>query len=569
MFGPTVSSGKVKFSLWAPYQERASVEILGNGIYDMVKDDMGFFSVEVATEPNSLYKFLIKEGKVPDPASRYQPQGVHGYSQVVSPDFPWTDQGWRGVNKDELVIYELHVGTFSEEGTFKGVINKLSYLKDLGVTAIELMPVAQFPGSWGWGYDGVYPFAVQNSYGRPQDLKELVNQAHSAGISVVLDVVYNHVGPEGNYMPLLGPYLTDKYKTPWGLTFNFDDMGSDQVRALVLENLEYWMGEFHIDGFRLDAVHAIVDNSPKHILEDIADLVHSRGKVVIAESDLNDPRIVSPKDICGYNLDAQWVDDFHHSVHAYLTGEREGYFSDFGSLEDLVKALRDVFVYDGRYSKFRGKTHGRPIPPQVDRNRFVVYVQNHDQVGNRGGGERLSTLVDLDKYKVAAAIYLLSPFVPMIFMGEEYGERNPFYYFSDFSDQKIAQGVREGRRRDNSQVTDPQSRDTFLRSKLSWSFDQEILSFYRELIRIRKIYRPKGSPEVRKGDGWLQIKTGNVLSIFTFSENSVDVTYTGKLLLSSVKFPEIIEPGTVKLKRGVGVYKIEESLALKAGIESV
>lgn len=421
------------------------------------------------------------------------------------------------------------------------------------------MPVAQFPGIRGWGYDGVYLYAVQNSYGGPTGLKRLVNEAHKRQLGIILDVVYNHVGPEGNYMGLLGPYFSSKYKTPWGLTFNYDDRGSDEVRRFVLENLEYWIKEFHIDGFRLDAVHAIVDTSPTHILEEIADLAHAHGKLVIAESDLNDPRIVNPKEKCGYGVDAQWVDDFHHAIHAFITGERQGYYSDFGELQDIVKSLRDTFVYDGKFSRFRGKTHGKPV--YLDGCSFVVYIQNHDQVGNRGGGERLSVLVDEERLKMAASLYILSPYIPMIWMGEEYGERNPFYYFSDFSDPELVRGVREGRKRENGQQTDPQSEETFKSSRLSWNVNQEILSVYKTLIKLRKEYVDcKRDAEVNSGDMWMTVNKGKLLTVFSFKPSVIAIKGRGKLVMGSKSFPREIT-GETRFEEGFGIYmrEVEET----------
>ncbi|MEM3347414.1 MAG: malto-oligosyltrehalose trehalohydrolase [Metallosphaera sp.] len=552
MFGPIQEDGKVRFRLWAPYCNEVKLRLNGS-TYAMAKDERGYHEVELNAKEGDNYTFLTDLGEVPDPASRYQPGGVHERSQLTSREFPWEDEGFKP-SKNNLIIYELHVGTFSKEGTFNGVISKLDYLSDLGVTALELMPVAQFPGNRGWGYDGVYLYAVQNSYGGPQGLKRLVNEAHKRGLSVILDVVYNHVGPEGNYMIKLGPYFSEKYKTPWGLTFNYDDRGSDEVRRFVLENVKYWIDEFHIDGFRLDAVHAIFDSSPKHILEEIAEVAHSRGRFVIAESDLNDPRIVNDKERCGYGIDSQWVDDFHHSVHAYLTGERDGFYMDFGELRDISKALTDTFVYDGRYSKFRGKTHGRPI--NLPGGSFVVYIQDHDMVGNRGGGERLISLIDKDAYMIAAALYLLSPFIPMIFMGEEYGERNPFLYFSDFSDPKLIEGVREGRKRENGQVRDPQSEETFLSSKLSFEVDQEILDTYKRLIEIRKRFLDhERDLKVIVGEDWMILIKKRLLMMFAFKNSEIAVDQRGDLLLSSnPSFPPKLVSGRYRLSKGFGVY---------------
>ncbi|GAA5419100.1 malto-oligosyltrehalose trehalohydrolase [Sulfurisphaera tokodaii] len=353
----------------------------------------------------------------------------------------------------------------------------------------------------------------------------------------------------------LGPYFSQKYKTPWGLTFNFDDAYSDEVRKFILDNVRYWFNVFHVDGLRLDAVHAIYDSSPKHILQDIAELSHSLGKFVIAESDLNDPKIIDDK--CGYKIDAQWVDDFHHSVHAYLTGERNSYYSDFGTLDDIVKAFKDVFVYDGKYSNFRKKTHGAPVG-NLNACKFVVYIQNHDQVGNRGNGDRLSTLVDKQSYMIASALYLLSPFIPMIFMGEEYYEKNPFLFFSDFSDPNLIKGVREGRLRDNGQSIDPQSDEAFLKSKLSWNIDKEMLEYYRTLIKVRKEFGNKCSRrvEVDKTDNWLVIGLEKIFLLVAFSDTGLILRYNGELLFSTSDFPKrIVSSKEIKVKKGVGVYK--------------
>ncbi len=555
-FGPKVEDNGVTFTLWAPYQKDVKVKVLNKGVYEMERDDLGYFRVHVNNASiGDRYKFILDKMEIPDPASRYQPEGVHGYSEIISPNNDFLPSS--RIKTNDLIIYELHVGTFTKEGTFESAISKLDYLKELGVTAIEVMPVAQFPGKRDWGYDGVYLYAVQNSYGGPLSFKKFINEAHRRGLAVILDVVYNHVGPEGNYMTLLGPYFSSKYSTPWGLTFNFDDSGSDEVRKFVLENVEFWIKEYNVDGFRLDAVHAIIDNSPKHILEDIADVVHKYERIVIAESDLNDPKIINPKEKCGYNNDAQWVDDFHHSIHAFLTGERSGYYADFGSIDDIVKSYRDVFVYDGKYSKFRKKTHGRPVK-DLNGCKFVVYIQNHDQVGNRGDGKRLIELVDKESYKIASALYLLSPYIPMIFMGEEYGEKNPFYYFSDFSEPKLIQGVREGRRRDNGQKTDPQSEETFNASKLSWNIDEEILSLYKNLIKVRRDYLAPCSRNlsIDYGNSWIIVKYERIFIIYVFSESTLKVNYTGNLVLSSShQFPREIKEGVYTLSKGFAVYK--------------
>lgn len=521
----------------------------------MEKNDEGFFEVEIDDiEENLTYSYIIEDKReIPDPASRYQPLGVHDKSQLIRTDYQILDLG--KVKIEDLIIYELHVGTFSQEGNFKGVIEKLDYLKDLGITGIELMPVAQFPGNRDWGYDGVFLYAVQNTYGGPWELAKLVNEAHKRGIAVILDVVYNHIGPEGNYLLGLGPYFSDRYKTPWGLTFNFDDRGCDQVRKFILENVEYWFKTFKIDGLRLDAVHAIFDNSPKHILQEIAEKAHQLGKFVIAESDLNDPKIV--KDDCGYKIDAQWVDDFHHAVHAFITKEKDYYYQDFGRIEDIEKTFKDVFVYDGKYSRYRGRTHGAPVgdlPPR----KFVVFIQNHDQVGNRGNGERLSILTDKTTYLMAATLYILSPYIPLIFMGEEYYETNPFFFFSDFSDPVLIKGVREGRLKENNQMIDPQSEEAFLKSKLSWKIDEEVLDYYKQLINIRKRYNNcKRVKEVRREGNCITLIMEKIGIIASFDDIVINSKITGNLLIG-IGFPKKLKKDElIKVNRGVGVYQLE------------
>ncbi len=439
----------------------------------------------------------------PDPASRAQPQGVHGPSQVLGGDtFRWSDHGWDGLPLSAYILYELHVGTFTPEGTFDGVIRRLDDLAGLGVTAVELMPVAQFPGSHNWGYDGVYPFAVHPAYGGPDGLKRLVDACHGRGLAVVLDVVYNHLGPEGNYLGAFGPYFTDRYRTPWGAGLNFDGPHSDEVRCFFIENALEWVTEFHIDALRLDAVHAIVEHSARTFLEELAADVHARAErlsrriYVIAESNLNDPRLLRPPERGGYGLDAQWSDDFHHALHVLLTGERTGYYEDFGTLRDLERAFADGFVRTGGYSAFRRRRHGAPSR-DIPAEQFVVCAQNHDQVGNRALGERLSQLVSFEALKLAAATLLLSPYVPLLFMGEEYAEPSPFLYFTSHTDPQLAEAVRRGRGEEfaafgwQGEVPDPQAEATFLRSRLNHALRREgrhrlLLEFYTELIRLRK-----------------------------------------------------------------------------------
>jgi maltooligosyltrehalose trehalohydrolase len=474
--------------------------------------DNGYFYCGTSGVPSQArYSYLLDgKKKRPDPASRYQPEGVHGPSQVWCNSFDWTDSSWGGLPLTDAVFYELHVGAFTPEGTFDAIIARLPSLKLLGITLIELMPVAQFPGERNWGYDGVYPYAVQNSYGGPAALKRLVNACHREGIGLAVDVVYNHLGPEGNYLSDFGPYFTDRYKTPWGNAINFDDSYSNEVRRFFIENALYWIAEFHVDALRLDAIHAIVDNSAKRFLEELTERVAERSlqlgrKVhVIAENDRNDARSLGPPEAGGLGLDSQWNDDFHHSIHALVTGERDGYYQDFGTMCDLAKAYKEGFVYSGQYSSFRRRSHGSS---SIDTPcyQFVVFGQNHDQIGNRAQGERLSQLVCFETLKLIAGVVLLSPFVPLLFMGEEHGERAPFQYFVSHDDSHLLENVRQGRRKEFEQfgwqgdIPDPASEDTFNRSKLCWE-DREkgphrrLLAFYTELLRLRKAIPALSNP---------------------------------------------------------------------------
>ncbi|MEX0836382.1 MAG: malto-oligosyltrehalose trehalohydrolase, partial [Nitriliruptor sp.] len=433
---------------------------------------------------------------------RRQPDGLHGPSAVDDPDFPWTDQAWNGRPLRDQVLYELHVGTFTPEGTFEAIVPRLPELAELGITTLELMPIWQFPGERNWGYDGVLPYAPQHSYGGPEGLRRLVDAAHASGMGVVLDVVYNHYGPEGNHLDDFGPYLTDRYDTPWGQAVNTDGPGADEVRRFAVENAVRWVRDFHVDGLRLDAVHAIVDTSAVHLLEELARAVHTEAATsgrtvqVIAESDLSDPRLVRDPSVGGYGLDGQWLDDVHHALHVALTGERTGYYEDYVGLDDLARCLHDRFAYAGRYSPHRGRTVGRPAP-DVAYERFVVCTQNHDQVGNRMLGERQAALLDLEQRKAAAGALLLSPFTPMLWMGQEHGETAPFQYFVSHTDPDLVEAVRTGRRRefayfaDQGEAPDPQAVETFERSKVDWSLraagdHATLLEVYRELLRWRR-----------------------------------------------------------------------------------
>jgi maltooligosyltrehalose trehalohydrolase len=506
--GATWLGGRAcRFVVWAPHVERVDLHLLTpeDRIVPLRNCRRGYFRGEVeGVEVGSKYLYRLDgDRERPDPASRYQPDGVHGPSAVVDPNaFAWTDAAWRGIPQARLVIYELHVGTFSPAGTFDGVVPYLPYLRDLGVTALELMPVAQFPGARNWGYDGAYPFAVQNTYGGPEGLRRLVDAAHAVGLAVLLDCVYNHLGPEGNYLGEYGPYQIDKYQTPWGQAINMDDRLSDEVRRYFIDNGRYWVREYHIDGFRLDATDRIIDESATHFLRAFTTAVHAeadalgRRVVVIAESDANDARYIEPVVRNGYGLDAQWGDDFHHALHALLTGERTGYYQDFGTLRHMAKAYRQNFYYDGVYSAYRQRTHGNS-PREARARQFVVASQNHDQVGNRAAGERLCHLVSFESAKLAAVVTLLSPYLPLIFMGEEYAETAPFQYFTSHGDPDLAAAVSRGRRAEfagfewQGAVPDPQDVATFERSRLNHALREAdphrtMHAFYRELLRLRR-----------------------------------------------------------------------------------
>ncbi|HXH08970.1 MAG TPA: malto-oligosyltrehalose trehalohydrolase [Alphaproteobacteria bacterium] len=501
-----LGDGRCRFRVWAPVAQAVSVHLVSpeDRLIPLEPQERGYYhGVIDGVEPGARYFYrLDHERDRPDPASRLQPEDVHGPSQVVDARFDWEEGCWWGLPLQDYLIYELHVGTFTPEGTFEAIIAHLPDLKALGITAIELMPVAQFPGSRNWGYDGVYLYAVQYSYGGPDGLKRLVNACHQQGLAVVLDVVYNHLGPEGNYLPDYGPYFTERYKTPWGAALNFDGPHSDEVRRFFIDNALFWVTEFHIDALRLDAVHAILDHSAFPFLEELGLALHARAErlnrriYAIAESDLNDTRIVRPRDLGGFGLDAQWNDDFHHALRVVLTSEVGGYYQDFGELQQLAKAFREGYVYAGEYSQFRRRRHGNSssaIPAQ----QFVVFAQNHDQVGNRMLGERLSQLVSFEGLKLAAAAVLLSPFIPLLFMGEEYGETAPFPYFISHLDAQLVEAVRRGRREEfasfawQGEPPDPQVEATFESAKLQPQRRHEghhrvLWEFYRELIQLRK-----------------------------------------------------------------------------------
>ena len=499
--------GSVHFSVWAPRVKRMAVRFLSPvWTVHLERDVDGLHSVTVkGITPGDRYFYLLDEVRArPDPVSRFQPAGVHGPSEVVDPRaFVWTDREWKGRSLKELILYELHVGAFTAAGTFAAILPYLAYLqRELGVTAIELMPVAEFPGQRNWGYDGTHLYAPHSAYGGPQGLKTLVNACHEIGLAVVLDVVYNHLGPEGNYLGEYGPYFTERYQTPWGQAVNFDGEDSREVRRYVIDNALYWVTEYHIDALRLDAIHGVFDANSPPILQELGAAVHAQAEtlgrtvLVIAESDLNDNRVITDGKDGGWGFDAQWSDDFHHALHALLTEERSGYYQDFGQMADLATAITEGFVYQGQFSRFRSRPHGAPSR-HLPGERFIVCSQNHDQVGNRAFGERLSRLVPFAARKLAAGLVLCSPNIPLLFMGEEYGETAPFLYFISHTDPALAQAVCEGRQREFAQfawgeeIPAPQNPRTFAHSKLDHALRAQephraLLRFYRDLIALRK-----------------------------------------------------------------------------------
>lgn len=562
-----IKDNQWKFSVWAPLHEKMFLHIVEprDQKLEMKKDSDGYFSVECDdVKPGTCYYFQIDGKKdLPDPASSFQPKGVHKHSAVVDHSaFRWTDQLWRGMPLRDLVIYELHIGTFSEGGTFDSAIAQLDDLVEIGVNAIEIMPVAQFPGERNWGYDGVFLYAAQHSYGGPDGLKRLVDACHSKGISVILDVVYNHFGPEGNYLTEFGPYFSKAHHVPWGDSINFDQQHSDAVRDFILNNVVHWAEHFHIDGLRLDAIHAIFDSNPHHILEELntqAKLLREKlGKpfFLIAESDLNDPRVIRSPAVGGYGFDAQWLDDFHHSLFTLIDADGKKRYCDFGTIQQLAKAFSEGFVHSGEYVKFRKRKYGASSAG-IDGDHFIVFVQNHDQIGNRVLGDRF-TSIGKERLMIASAAMILSPYIPMLFMGEEYAEDAPFAYFVDHSDPKLVEVVREGRKKEfadygeDVEPKDAQDVNTFKECKLRWNTRKdgahgEMLRWYKSLIQLRKnhpVFKETAKSCLQASviaPGALAITrhteshAHNVCILFNFSEEKENYKMEGdwKLILSS------------------------------------
>ncbi|MBN1596146.1 malto-oligosyltrehalose trehalohydrolase [candidate division FCPU426 bacterium] len=504
------------FCVWAPRVNSLEMKLEGENPrrLAMQRGQKGYWHARVEkVKPGTEYCYILPGGiERPDPASHFQPQGVHACSQTIDhSQYTWQDASWKGIPVADMILYELHVGTFTPAGTFAAVIGRLEELLQLGVNALEIMPVAAFPGERNWGYDGVYPYAVQTSYGGPGGLKRLVDACHQKGMAVILDVVYNHLGPEGNYLREFAPYFTDHYQTAWGEALNFDAAGSDEVRLFFIQNALHWFKNYHIDGLRLDAVHAITDMSANPFLAELADEVKTcaremgRDLWLIAESDLNDARLIRPRELNGYGLHATWSDDYHHALHTLLTGEQDGYYQDFGLLPHLAKAMKNSYVYDWQYSAYRQRRHGNDCSDRPP-GQFVVFIQNHDQTGNRMLGDRLARLVDFESLKLAAVALLLSPYVPLIFMGEEYGEDAPFQYFVSHSDPGLLEAVRRGRQEEfksfgwRGDVPDPAAEETFQQSILRWEKRTRgqgglLCNFYQRLLTLRKTLPALQNPD--------------------------------------------------------------------------
>jgi maltooligosyltrehalose trehalohydrolase len=506
------TEGTAELLYWVPEANSVAIRFNQREL-PLFNKERGYWALTTNDlQPGMTYQLIIDGQALPDICSLSQPDGVHGASLAITlNEIQWTDDNWLNPALDDYLIYEIHTGTFTPEGTFNGIIQKLDHLKGLGITAIEIMPVAQFPGERNWGYDGVFPFAVQHSYGGAAGLQRLVDACHTKGLAVILDVVFNHIGPEGNYLEQYGPYFTDKYKTPWGNALNFDDACCDEVRRYFMENALMWFRDFHIDALRLDAVHAIKDFSPRHFLKELKEQVDKlmqitgRTHYLIVECDLNDRRLIDPLSAGGYGMDAQWSDEFHHSLRVCAGEKRQGYYSDFNGLDSLKAAYDHAYVYYGQYSDHRNKSFGTD-PVESPGKQFVVFSQNHDQVGNRMLGERSAALFSFEMQKLMVAAVMISPFLPMLFMGEEYSEPNPFLYFVSHSDPELISAVSKGRKaefaafHDEGEAPDPQAEATFLSSKLQWDkLEQEphqtMFRYYQALIRLRKTHPALSTPD--------------------------------------------------------------------------
>jgi len=587
---------KCEFCVWAPDLENIFLHIVSpaDRVIPLIKDEWGYWSMVVHDiAPGARYFYQVNKKDIPDPASYFQPEGVFGPSCLIDHSaFGWKFKNCNSLTLETMIIYEIHVGTFTPEGNFKGVISKLNYLKELGINAIEIMPVAQFPGERNWGYDSVFPFGVQSSYGGPDDLKALVNAAHALKIAVIVDVVYNHLGPEGNVLSNFMPCFSQRYKTPWGEAINFDGEYSYGVRNFFIFNALYWFEYYHVDALRLDGIHGIYDMGAKHFLTELSQEVDklamqlSKKLYLIAESDLNDARVILPRKEGGHGLDAQWSDDIHHSIHALLTGETQGYYADFGEIDQLAKAFKNGFVYTGEYSRYRKRFHGAVLKAALPGHQLIVCSQNHDQVGNRQLGERLSSLVTFEALKLAAATVMFSPFIPMLFMGEEYAEDSPFLYFTNFSDKELVEAVRKARKNEfkefgwKGEAADSYESRTFERCKLRWEqldapSHKTLLGFYQHIISLRKnipalsCYSPGDSLETKVMEEKKMLKltrrhgTSEIKIFLNFNRFPSPVTWKNpdeswKLILDS-SHQRWLGPGAQKLPE---ILKSEEEFSI-------
>jgi len=560
--------------VWAPRPDRVQLD-LGEQLLDMTEQDDGWWESPVDVDHGAAYALRLDGGEPrPDPRAVWLPDGVHDPARAYDHDrYRWGDGEWRGVQLAGSVLYELHIGTFTPRGTFDDAIERLDHVVDLGVDIVEVLPVSSYDGPRGWGYDGVALYAVHEPYGGPDGFKRFVDACHQRNLGVVLDVVYNHVGPVGNYLGEFGPYFNEHYSTPWGPAINYSGRGSDDVRRWAVDNALMWLRGFHVDGLRLDAVHAIVDIRAVHLLEQLAREVDTlatetnRPLFLVAESDLNDPRLVTPREAGGYGLTAQWADDPHHALHAALTGERQGYYCDFGSLQTLAKSMSMPYHHAGTWSTFRGRTHGRPFDrDKIPGSRFVTYLHNHDQVGNRATGDRMSTYLSPGRLKIGAALLMCSPYVPMLFMGEEWGATTPWQFFTSFTDRGVAIDVKRGRREEfethgwaDLQVPDPQDPATFERSILDWAEvdkdeHRDLLDWHRRLIALRKSRPELTDPWLQtvvtsydEQRRWIVVRRGSVAVVANLDENPQAVP-AGAAIDDVLLASDAVEPAGADLR---------------------
>lgn len=547
------------FAVWAPRPEQVRLDVDGT-LHPMTRTQDGWWRAVVDAAPDARYGFVLDDDPtvIPDPRSARQPEGVHERSQLWSPSQDaWTDAGWQGRSIEGGVIYELHIGTFTPGGTFDSAIDKLDYLVDLGVDFVEVMPVNAFSGTHGWGYDGVLWYAVHEAYGGPDGLVRFVDACHNRGLGVLIDAVFNHLGPSGNYLPKFGPYMSSG-SNPWGESINISDAGSDEVRRYIIDCALRWMRDFHADGLRLDAVHALVDTTAVHILEELSaetdSLAHEVGRPLslVAESDMNDPRLITPRDQGGLGMTAQWDDDIHHAIHSAVSGERQGYYGDFGTLATLAETLRHGYFHAGTYSSFRGRRHGRPLDTAtIPATRLLAYTLTHDQVGNRAIGDRPSQNLTVGQQAIKAALALGSPYTAMLFMGEEWASSSPFQFFSSHPEPELARATAEGRKKefadhgwDADEIPDPQDPETFTRSKLKWdeTADGEhaqLLEFYRALIALRRNEPDMADPwldnlgvDYDEEQRWFVMRRGALAIACNLGTQAADVPVTGEVVLA-------------------------------------